>query len=777
MIDATLSRPDFHGTVTAAGGPAAAADDAPPVDPPGYALLGEVGRGGMGVVFRARDLALNREVAVKLLRPGTGSGSAAAARFVEEAQVTGQLQHPGIPAVYQVGALPDGRPFLAMKLIRGRTLDELLKAGAAVDVPAVFESICQAVGYAHAHGVIHRDLKPHNVMVGAFGEVQVMDWGLARVGSAERGVRNDGGQSAAVSSIPHSAFATPHSNLTQHGSVLGTLAYMPPEQAAGDIDRLGPPADVFGLGAILCVLLTGQPPYTGDTLDALLATARDGNTADALARLDRCGADPELIALGKRCLARDPADRPATGDAVAKAVADLRRAADDRAKRAEVERAADGVRAAEQSRRRKLVRRATAAVVAVLAAGVAVSLWQAAVAKREAFDAETARQAEAGERARAAARLDKAVEAVERMVTRAGTARWARDPSLAAERPRVLAEAIAFYEGFGEANDPTIRRETARAYRRIGAVYLVLGDYPKAAEYLSRARASGEALIGEFPEEPKYLADLAEACLFAAHEASVAGRSADALTAYRDATAAARRAAAANPTDDEARRTLASCLIGYGFLAMPTDAETAGGLFRELVGQVDALLARPVVPFATRALASYAYASVSTFDIAQGRVPDGLAHLKRAAELHAATPPDPAAASFDQNLFDMTGGLLQLTEANAAAATDPARAAPLFRRAAETFDKLRAAAPRAFQYRLYQVLILTQEIQLLVRLGRAEEVRKRRAELLAADEAVAASAGPLGRMSGMSRSSGRWLWRIACRPATCGTWTAGPKTC
>src|SRR5207253_1897778 len=128
-----------------------------------------------GVVYRARDLGLQREVAVKILLDRYAGNTAAAERFIAEARITGQLQHPGIPAVHQVGTLPDGRPFLAMKLIRGRTLSDLLAEG-PVDTLAVFEAICQAVAYAHAHGVIHRDLKPANVMVGSFGEVQVMDW-------------------------------------------------------------------------------------------------------------------------------------------------------------------------------------------------------------------------------------------------------------------------------------------------------------------------------------------------------------------------------------------------------------------------------------------------------------------------------------------------------------------------------------------------------------------------------------------------------------------------
>src|SRR5262245_53723616 len=153
-----------------------------PAAPPGYELLGEVGSGGMGIVFRARDTRLNRDVAVKVLQDKYAPGSMAARRFTEEAQITGQLQHPGIPPVHEVGTLSDGRPFLVMKLIKGRTLADILADGTSTrgNLVAAFEQVCQAVAYAHNRGVIHRDLKPHNVMVGQFGEVQVMDWGLAK---------------------------------------------------------------------------------------------------------------------------------------------------------------------------------------------------------------------------------------------------------------------------------------------------------------------------------------------------------------------------------------------------------------------------------------------------------------------------------------------------------------------------------------------------------------------------------------------------------------------
>ncbi|MDY3561278.1 serine/threonine protein kinase [Gemmata sp. JC673] len=717
----------------------------------GYDLLEEVGRGGMGVVHRALDRGLAREVAVKLLQDRYAPDSAAAARFVEEARITAQLQHPGIPAVYQVGTWDDGRPFLAMKLIKGRTLEELLKDEGPSPTRWLgrFESVCQAVGYAHAHGVIHRDLKPANVMVGAFGEVQVMDWGLAKfLSPATPSDAADAGRASAASDEAPSLRES-SASFTQVGSVLGTPAFMPPEQARGAGESVDCRSDVFGLGAVLCALLTGAPPFGGASAQSVWRNAAAGRTEEALGRLDASGADSELIALCKRCLATDPAVRPATATEVATAVAGLRQAADERAEAAERERLAAAVREGEQQKRRKAIIAGGAALIVVLVLGVAGTAVGMVKAHRERAEAKAAEadaqaaEAEARrlgavaerERGRAAARLGKAVEAIEKAVNRAGTARWARDPALAAERRRVLEDALAFYEGFGEADDPVIRRETAVAYRRIGGAYLLLADYPKAGDYLGRARVLCEGLVADFPDDPRFVADLAEARLFAANEAASAGRAGDALAVYRDAVAAARRAAATAPSDD-ARQTLVSCLIGYGFFTMQSEPRTAGPLFRDALREVDELLARPECPFATRALAVYAIASVAIFDFNAGRPADGLAKVRRASTLVAETIPDPAAPAHYRDLFDMTDGLLKTMDGMALATAQPARAVAQLRAGAEVFDGLLAVYPNAFQYRSYQIMILNQEVRLLTSLGRTEDAERRRAELMAAADVV-----------------------------------------
>jgi serine/threonine protein kinase len=314
-------------TVVQHGFPAVARDPTAPA-PPGYELLAEVGRGGMGVVYRARDLALGRDVAVKILQDRYPADGPFARQFLEEAQITSQLQHPGVPPIHLVGTLPGGRPFLVMKLIKGHTLDVLLAEKAELgQLLSIFENLCGTVGYAHDRGVIHRDLKPSNVMVSAFGEVQVMDWGLAKFQNAQHGETIVGGELAGTEPLT----ADPAPDATRTGGAKGTPAYMPPEQARGEWDRVDERADVFALGGVLCVLLTGRPPYTGSGAADILQKAKAAALGSALDALGASGADAELVALARRCLSAEPAARPADGKAMADAMAAYRAGVEERA--------------------------------------------------------------------------------------------------------------------------------------------------------------------------------------------------------------------------------------------------------------------------------------------------------------------------------------------------------------------------------------------------------------------------------------------------------------
>lgn len=332
-----------------------------------YRLDGEIARGGMGAILLGRDSQLGRDLAVKVLLESNREKEEVIHRFVEEAQIAGQLQHPGITPVYDLGQFSDGRPFIAMKLVKGETLSRLLaeRQDPSVDrgkFIGIFEQICQTMAYVHARGVIHRDLKTANIMVGAFGEVQVMDWGLAKVmprggvADEEQAHVNRYGKSIIQTLRSGSGSGAPGTDggggsKTLVGSVMGTPSYMPPEQAMGKVDRMDERADVFALGAILCEILTGEPPYTGP--DAL-RDALKGKLDSCMARLDACKAEAELIGLAKACLNLEPVDRPRDATVLAEQVSAYLGSVEARLRKTELDKVEAQARTEEFVRRRKL---------------------------------------------------------------------------------------------------------------------------------------------------------------------------------------------------------------------------------------------------------------------------------------------------------------------------------------------------------------------------------------------------------------------------------------
>lgn len=251
--------------------------------------LGLLGRGGMSEVRRVRDLDLNRTMAIKIINPWFLEEPDKVIRFIEEAQATAQLQHPGIIPVHEIGRLPDGRLYYTMQEVRGRTMQDVIEEVHKASVGGAwgegerewtfrrlidaFVRVCEAVGYAHSRGVMHRDLKPTNIMIGVHGEVLVVDWGLAKVlGREEHQKRLDWPveREPVVTERSVSGFET------STGDISGTPVYMPPEQAQGETGLIDQRADVYALGAILYQILSGRPPYLGDTSVAVLVQVLEG---------------------------------------------------------------------------------------------------------------------------------------------------------------------------------------------------------------------------------------------------------------------------------------------------------------------------------------------------------------------------------------------------------------------------------------------------------------------------------------------------------------------
>jgi tetratricopeptide (TPR) repeat protein len=509
-----------------------------------YVLSEQVGRGGMGQVYRASDPALGRDLAVKVMEVELRGLASAERRFLREARVTGSLQHPGIVPVYNLGRLADGRLHYTMRLVRGQTFADTLtdRAGKPEQTPAllaIFEKVCQAVAYAHSKRVIHRDLKPANIMVGRFGEAQVMDWGLAKLLTAEDDSAFPDAPADSVGTRVHTELADSPAEVTRAGREMGTPAYMPPEQALGEWDAVDERADVFALGAILCEILTGQPVFRGgDAMDAL-RKAKRGDRADALARLDRCGADATLVALCRECLASEREGRPRDAGVVAERLAAYQAEVQERLRRAELERVAAEMRAreeqaralveeertrealarvaAERRARRRLLGLAAAVVVFVLAgvAGLAAGLLAVQAEQRRtraALDQVTTEQ----EKTRAALAAKTAAwkrtrEALNTVTDDAVAELLGRQAALGDKEKAFLSKLLGFYEDFaaerGEGEET--RAVSAEGQARVARLRGLLGERAVALQGYRAAARLYENLAADFPARPEYRRELA----------------------------------------------------------------------------------------------------------------------------------------------------------------------------------------------------------------------------------------------------------------------------
>jgi serine/threonine-protein kinase len=522
-----------------------------------YQLHGEIARGGMGAILKGRDTDLGRDLAIKVLLDSHKDKPEVIQRFIEEAQISGQLQHPGIVPVYDLGQFSDQRPFFTMKLIKGKTLSAILEARKQpaddrARLLGIFEQVCQTMAYAHSRGVIHRDLKPANIMVGAFGEVQVMDWGLAKV-MAEGGVADERKSRTAVSvirTVRTVGSETPCSvgSDTVMGSVLGTPGYMAPEQARGEMDLVDERADVFGLGAILCQVLTGSPPFTGSGPEAM-RKAQTASLDEAHQLLDNSGVDAALIAITKRCLAAEPWHRPRNAGMLAGEISHYMESVADRLHQAELDRLEAKTRVAEERKRRRVTLALAASVLfTCLIAGsgwVWVQQQQASHARElaEAARIEAVRETELAN-ARVAAAEAQSRRQREQEEERSKLAQQINNALSDAESLRTKVETA------GEADHAPLVQALAAA-RRAEAL---LGTGPVIPELSEQARN----LVVELESQDK-----GRRLLAAANQARLASSDAE------------------NDQDqDLSRRALEAAFVEYGFPAADTDPAEFGRWIR-----------------------------------------------------------------------------------------------------------------------------------------------------------------------------------------------------
>jgi eukaryotic-like serine/threonine-protein kinase len=503
-----------------------------------FTLLRPHAHGGLGEVFVAHDEELNREVALKRIRNARLDTPENRARFILEAEVTGGLEHPGIVPVYSLGTSDDGRPFYAMRFIKGESLKEAIRRFHSANAAGRDESerllelrkllsrfidVCNAIEYAHSRGVLHRDLKPENIMLGAYGETLVVDWGLAKpIGEPDQAVAlgessdadSRGAEEGTGGESPLRTSWASGTAPTQMGSAVGTPAYMSPEQAAGQLDQVGIASDVYSLGATLYCLLAGQPPFDDESLKRLLDRVRKGGPTPPSAV--RPGVPAALSAICLKAMSVDPSDRYSSPRALASEME--RWLADEPvvAHRGEWhERLARWGR-----RHRRGVEAAAAALILVAAIAVVAALLVHSAkqqaeherdATRLALEAETVAKHEA--HAALAAEREARLEARRALDNYVGMV--IEEDVVAGEqvqplRKRLLTDALKYYEELVDNHDDgQARHDLANAILRVGRIHHATGSSDEAIAAFSQALTAFQELAAKHPDESQYQRDLA----------------------------------------------------------------------------------------------------------------------------------------------------------------------------------------------------------------------------------------------------------------------------
>jgi serine/threonine-protein kinase len=504
--------------------------------------------GGIGRVWLARDASLGRDVALKELRPERASQPALWARFLREAQVTGQLEHPSIVPVYEVGRRPDEQPFYTMRFVRGRTLAEAAHAyhqrrarGEAGplelrELLTAFVGVCQAVAYAHSRGVLHRDLKPQNVVLGDYGEVMLLDWGLAKVtGESE--------DAPAADRAPVALAGEGQRDETVAGQVLGTPAYMAPEQAEGRLDLLDARTDVYGLGAVLYEVLCGRPPFGGPDTTAVLR--RVVHEAPLPPRSVVPDTPRALEAVCLKALAKQPAQR--YGKALELAGEVQRWLADEPVT---AYRDPLATRLTRWGRRHRTLAAALAVALVATLGGLGVVLAVQARANRDlaAMNVELA-----DEQQKVQARYALAEKAIKTFHTGVSAEALLTNDDLKALRTKLLKQAAGFYAELetllaGQADDRS-RQALAAANFQLADLTDKIGDQKQALAVHRQALALRRALAAEPGADVEARLDVARSWQMVGDQLLTTGDKAGALAAYEEERDIAARLEAEAATD------------------------------------------------------------------------------------------------------------------------------------------------------------------------------------------------------------------------------------
>ncbi len=543
-----------------------------------YSLTRIHGEGGLGRVYIAHDNDLNRDVAYKEIKPDRAGNVEMWRRFLKEAQITGQLEHPNIVPVYELARrLQDNQPFYTMRFVRGQTLREAVKEyhrrrkGSASYPLALhrhltaFISVCQAVGYAHSRGVIHRDLKPDNVVLGGFGEVVVLDWGLAKMLDA---VADD----APAVGLSEEA----RTEATQAGRALGSPAYMSPEQAEGRTDLIDTRTDIYGLGAILFEILTGLPPHRGKDTAELLREIIHGDVPQA--RNVEPVTPAALGAICAKAMAKKRADRYGKATELAE---DVQRYLGDEAVTCCAESVA--VRAGRFARHHRTFVTTAAAVLLVALVGLGTGLAAVEHERQKTANALLA-ETHAKETEKQARLL--AMDSLRSLTDDIVEKQMASKLKLTDEDREFLQSILKKYQQFAAlpGEDPEQRLIRAEGHFRFALVRARLGEEKEAEVAYREAARLYEQLAADFPSRSEFRDGLAKSHLNLGVLLCATGRLKEAEAVYTEAHAVAARLAAEFPTRPDFSKGLAGIKTCVGNLFFATGRlKDAEGTYAEVL--------------------------------------------------------------------------------------------------------------------------------------------------------------------------------------------------
>ena len=671
-----------------------------------FHILRSHAKGGLGEVFVARDLELNREVALKEIQGRHADHAESRLRFLVEAEVTGGLEHPGIVPVYGLGHYPDGRPFYAMRFIRGESLQEAIvrfhQADAADRDPGArelelrqllgrFLDVCNAMAYAHSRGVLHRDLKPANIMLGAFGETLVVDWGLAKFQDQPE---SEALGEAGAADRPLRPMSAGSSSATVFGSAIGTPQYMSPEQAAGQLDAIGPASDVYSLGGTLYTLLVGKAAFQDRNLLQLLEKVRRGDFPAPRAVNPAVPRALEAVCL--KAMANPPEGRYPSAAALAD---DIEHWLADEPVSAYRDPLA--VRLSRWAKRHKTPVIAAAAVLLASVAGLS------------AFSVLIER-----ERARTEANFRLARSSVEEMLTELGEFELADVPQMEPVRAKMLRKAAVFYDKFlaEHGEDRSIRGEAGRAYTRSGDIRAMLGDYREAGTSYGRAVGLLAPLAGRGPESRRDLARVRHGLGVLLKKSN---RFAGAERSLREALRLRTELAAGPFADDDDRRDAQESLYQLGALLarMPGRQREVEESYRRAVAERRALVAKGGgQPGDLRKLARY----LDNWGILLKKADPPAARSKFEEALDVLKPlaaGAPSVPGYQWDLARSTNHLATMFEDD----REPEKAAAEYEVALRLLKALHDAFPTIADYRHEMAAVHANLSKALMKLGRADD--------------------------------------------------------